>query len=117
MAEERGLLSGCGEFCGPCPYHTGEKQPPCPGCASHEGHPFWGECKVYECIVAKGVAHCGLCSEFPCDPFVDHYEESAPDGQRAAVHRAGVLAYRARHGDEKTLMLLKKLREPRDTKS
>jgi len=109
MAEEQDLLNGCGEFCGTCAYYTGEKQPPCPGCASHKGRPFWGVCKVYDCIADHGVEHCGKCEEFPCDSFIGHYEESAPEGQRNAVFQAGLLAYRARHGDRKMLELLRKL--------
>jgi len=109
MSDEVGLLCGCGEFCGSCAYHTGEKQPLCPGCASHKGRPFWGVCKIYDCIAEHGVEHCGKCEEFPCDSFIDHYEESTPEGQRNAVFRAGLLAYRARHGDVKTLELLRKL--------
>jgi len=109
MAEESGYFPGCGEFCGSCPYHTGEKQPSCPGCDVVKGKPFWGECEVYTCIAEHGVEHCGLCGEFPCDLFINHYEEAAPEGQRSAVFRAGVLAYRAKHGDAKALKLLKKL--------
>ncbi|MCL2629055.1 MAG: DUF3795 domain-containing protein, partial [Oscillospiraceae bacterium] len=29
--------------------------------------PFWGECDVKTCCEAKGLEHCGLCSDFPCE--------------------------------------------------
>lgn len=28
--------------------------------------PFWGECEVAKCCIAKGHDHCGQCQEFPC---------------------------------------------------
>jgi len=109
LVEEHRHLAGCGEFCGSCAYHTGEKQPPCPSCEEHRGHPFWGECRTYSCITAHGVGHCGVCEEFPCENFINQYDPGNPEGQRDAVFRAGLLAYRARHGDANTLKLLRKL--------
>ncbi len=102
-------LPCCGEFCSTCVYHTGGKEPHCPGCGTVRGKPFWGRCPIYACADKKGVEHCGLCPDFPCDAFIGHYEESLPEGQRNAVTRAGILAYRARHGDDKTIELLKKI--------
>ena len=110
MDDESSLLAGCGEFCGSCPYHTGEKQPLCPGCVSHGGHPFWGECGLHACMEDHGVDHCGACGEFPCDKFIDQFDPNSPEGQRSSIFRAGVLAYRARHGEGKTLELLGKLK-------
>jgi hypothetical protein len=75
-----------------------------------EGEALLGECKIYSCHSDRGVRHCGLCGDFPCNEFINHYEETLPEGQRNAVFRAGLLDYRVRHGDEKTVALLKKLR-------
>jgi hypothetical protein len=103
------LFPGCGEHCPSCVYFRGEKEPRCPGCRKIAGKPFWGECGVYSCFTGRGHAHCGLCGEFPCERFITHYEKSIPEGQRNAVTKAGILAYRARHGDKKTVELLKKI--------
>jgi len=113
MPKEDALLTGCGEFCGSCPYYLGEKPIRCLGCSAQRGRPFWGECKIYSCIDSHEVSHCGLCTAFPCDQFVNHYDPNNPEGQRNAAVRAGVLAYRAKHGDEKTLALIQKLGKPR----
>lgn len=109
MDNIKGHFPGCGEFCGTCSYHTGNKQPYCPGCNVVKGKPFWGECKIFECINKHGIEHCGLCEEFPCDEFINHYEEALPEGQKNAIFRAGLLAYRSKHGDVKTVELLKSL--------
>jgi hypothetical protein len=63
------------------------------------------------------VDHCGVCEEFPCEEFpceqfMNHFDPNNPEGQRNAVTRAGVLAYRAKHRDEKTSALLKKIEKP-----
>jgi hypothetical protein len=55
------------------------------------------------------VDHCGVCEEFPCEQFINHFDPNNPEGQRNAVTRAGVLAYRAKHRDEKTSVLLNKI--------
>jgi len=40
----------------------------CSGCLSLEGPVFAAckECWVRECVLSKGIAHCGLCEQFPC---------------------------------------------------
>jgi hypothetical protein len=43
---------------------------------------------------------------------MNHYDPNNPEGQRNAVVRAGILAYRTEHGDKKTLEMLNKLRNP-----
>jgi len=54
------------------------------------------------------VRHCGACVEFPCDKFVETFDPNNPEGSRNAVYRAGIEAYRARHGDEKATILSRK---------
>jgi len=49
--------------------------------------------------------------DFPCDFFVEHFDPNNPEGQRNAVTRAGLLAYRKKHGDKKWLNLVTKLEE------
>ena len=112
MDRSLGPLSGCGESCGLCANYLGERQPTCPGCEAAKGHPFWGECKTYTCLSSRNIDHCGNCGNFPCEEFISHFDPNNPEGQRNAVVRAGILAYRARHGDEKTQKLIEKLGKP-----
>lgn len=54
----------CGLRCETCAY----KVPcSCGGCIATDGRPFHGECPVAMCCQDKGIVHCGLCPEFPCD--------------------------------------------------
>jgi len=99
----------CGLICEDCEYYKGEKAPSCPGCTAHEGKPFWGECPTYACAEQHGVEHCGACGEFPCDRFIDMFDPS--HGQVSSVIRAGILAYRSRHGDDKAVELARKIAE------
>jgi len=103
-----GQLNPCGSSCEGCPNHTGARQPACAGCTKTSGHPFWGECKPYSCAISHKADHCGVCGEFPCDLLVGHFDPANPEGQRNAVYRVGVLAYRGRHGEEKALDLIRK---------
>jgi len=102
-------FSPCGTVCDNCSWFKGEKQPLCPGCRAIEGKPFWGSCETYACAKEHGVEHCGVCGDFPCDGFMSRYDPS--EGPKSAVQRAGLLAYRARHGSEKTIELIKKIEE------
>ena len=78
-----------------------EEEPACAGCKQTLGNPWRGECRFFKYSLEKYVAHCGLCDEFPCDISGTHFDPDNPVGQRSAVVRIGVLAYRAKHGDEK----------------
>lgn len=115
MSRESELLTICGSDCGYCSNYLGEKQPQCAGCTALKGKPFWvkGVCSIYACTEKKGVTHCGVCTEFPCEQFMNHFDPNNPEGQRNATVRAGVLAYRAKHGDKKVSALLSKIEKPR----
>jgi hypothetical protein len=102
-------FSPCGVVCDYCIFFKGERQPTCPGCRAVEGKPFWGSCETYACAEKHGVEHCGLCGDFPCDGYISRYDPS--EGPKSAVLRAGLLAYRARHGGEKTIELINKIEE------
>jgi len=101
------IFAPCGTVCDDCEYFKGEKAPQCPGCTAIQGKPFWGQCLTYACAEDHGVKHCGLCTEFPCDKFIGLYDPA--HGPASAVLRAGLLAYRARHGDEKAVELSRKI--------
>ncbi len=97
-------FSPCGIVCDDCGWFKGEKEPHCEGCSSVEGKPFWGECETYSCVEERGIEHCGECDRFPCSDFMDRYDPD--EGKVNAVKRAGILAYRKQHGEEKAAELL-----------
>ncbi len=103
----RDILAPCGTHCGQCPYYTKERTPHCNGCEKQKGYPFWGECKLFACAKDHDIEHCGLCPDFPCDLFVNQYDPE--HGQKNVFMRAGLLAYRKRHGTEKYVEILMKL--------
>ncbi len=74
----------------------------------HEGNPSWGRCEVYQCTEEHKVEYCGLCDVFPCDRLIKYYDPGNPEGPRNAAIRVAVNAYRARHGDSKTLKYFEK---------
>lgn len=54
----------CGLSCETCEY----KAPcHCGGCIATMGNPFHGACPVALCCQNKGFAHCGQCTELPCE--------------------------------------------------
>ena len=110
---ETRLLAPCGMYCGFCRVYNKETAPYCSGCFSQKGHQFWGECKLYACATQHNVQHCGLCDDFPCDFFIGYYPEAPGNllGQRDALLRAGLLAYRKRTSLEKYLEMVKKLKD------
>jgi len=101
--------SPCGIVCDDCDWFKGEKEPLCPGCRGVEGKPFWGNCPTYECVQSHGVEHCGWCHEFPCEGFMERFDPR--EGPANAVMRAGLLAYRRKHGDDKAADLTRKTSE------
>jgi hypothetical protein len=81
------LLAACGLFCGAC-YHyrasfytsdrlyqeaarrgRGLEGFTCRGCRSDKLyiHPGCAQCEIRACTDRKGIIHCGLCAEFPCE--------------------------------------------------
>lgn len=86
------LATPCGSYCGECGYYQNR----CTGCGYIKGRPFWGECRFYSCVREKGVEHCGLCIDFPCNYYLSTFD---PDrGQWRIFYRAGQLAYRKKIG-------------------
>jgi hypothetical protein len=112
---ETRLLAPCGTYCAFCPYYTKEKTPHCPGCETQQGHPFWGECKLFACSKNHKVEHCGLCLEFPCTLFVNQYDPQ--HGQRSAITRVGLLAYRKKAGTEKYIEMVRRLEDKQSSTS
>lgn len=103
-------LNACGAYCTDCPNYIGKKEPSCAGCIETQGNPWWGECALSKCTLDHKVEYCGQCNEFPCETSATHFDPGNPVGQRNAVMRIGIQAYRAKHGDEKAIELVEKIR-------
>jgi len=48
-----------------------EKAPLCNGCWDKTGVCFCDDCGLRICCVEKELEHCGECSDFPCEEYVD----------------------------------------------
>lgn len=80
------IESRCGILCSGCEYR--EKMN-CAGCIGMT-RPFWGEeCPVKSCCEGRGLAHCGLCRDFPCGQLEEfaYDKEQGDDGKRIAQCR------------------------------
>lgn len=56
--------SRCGICCEQC---ERKEEVHCTGCVNMK-LPFWGgECGVKSCCESKGLPHCGVCLDFPCE--------------------------------------------------
>lgn len=66
----RRLAAVCGRYCGTCDTLRAEE---CCGCAYCLGETCQGECAVFCCCVGeRGLEHCGLCLDFPCQVYMSH---------------------------------------------
>ena len=78
----RRLAAVCGRYCAAC---EACQDGSCCGCAYQLGRTPRGECPVFECCIAeRGLEHCGLCLDFPCQVFVSH----APPLEVARLYKA-----------------------------
>jgi len=67
---DRRFAAVCGRDCALC---DAQQEGACFGCAYQLGCTRRGECPVFACCVAaRGLEHCGLCLDFPCQVFVSH---------------------------------------------
>lgn len=59
-------------------------------CETQEGAQLGKICPVYACVKRRGLAHCGLCDEFPCILLVHMAAQSGGDDIRifSAARRA-----------------------------
>jgi hypothetical protein len=66
----RKLAAVCGRYCGECEaYQSGL----CCGCGYQLGQTRRGDCAIFRCcVVERGLEHCGICLDFPCQMFVSH---------------------------------------------
>jgi hypothetical protein len=106
MADLKLVLGVCGLYCDAC-YHYRASFPEgkhllkeavrqghklegftCQGCRSDSLyiHPGCAQCKIRACAEEKGIIHCGLCLDFPCDQTKAFQE----DGR---IHHRDVVAH------------------------
>ena len=65
-SDKRRYAAVCGEYCLACD----EIVASCRGCAYEWGCIETSDCAVFRCAaVERGIEHCGLCPDFPCDLF------------------------------------------------
>jgi hypothetical protein len=78
----RRLAAVCGRYCAAC---DACQDGLCCGCAYQLGQTRRGECPVFRCCIAeRGLEHCGLCLDFPCQVFLSH----APPLEVARLYKA-----------------------------
>ncbi len=78
----RRLAAVCGRYCAAC---DACQDGSCCGCAYQLGRTRRGECPVFACCIAdRGLEHCGLCLDFPCQVFISH----APPLEVARLYKA-----------------------------
>jgi len=75
--KDLGLAAPCGIYCGDCEHLKTR----CSGCGTLAGKPFWTfdlrleVCPLYACcVIEKGLEHCGLCPELPCETFQEFHD-------------------------------------------
>ena len=61
----------CGDYCGKCPHFPHE----CSGCIPSL-HPT---CHFVQCCLERGIEHCGLCVEFPCQRLREFVPDDRPE--------------------------------------
>ncbi len=88
----------CGAYCGTCEW---KEKTGCKGCQHHRGEMFYGTCPVAVCCAEKGLHHCGLCPDLPCQALQEAFDhpEHGDHGERLANLKAWA------KGDETVIQL------------
>ncbi|MFC2070260.1 DUF3795 domain-containing protein [Chloroflexota bacterium] len=84
---DKEMIAMCGAYCGYCEY---KEKFNCNGCQLQKGELFHGTCNVATCCVEKGLLHCGLCSDLPCQALQEAFDqpEHGDNGERLANLKA-----------------------------
>ena len=84
---DKGMIAMCGAYCGDCDYR---ERTGCVGCQTVKGKMFWGTCDVATCCLEKGLLHCGLCPDVPCEVLQSYFDhpEHGDNGERLANLKA-----------------------------
>ncbi len=69
---DKNMIAYCGAYCGVCEWR---EKTGCKGCKANQGVMFWGECDKAKCCIEKGLAHCGECSQLPCQKLKDLFND------------------------------------------
>lgn len=91
VLSEMSEIGACGDWCRKCP-HFGKT---CRGCGVEK----LSTCKFLRCLAQRGIEHCGLCSEFPCEDLLDF----VPDDRLPKGFHIESLRLRVRLGTEQWL--------------
>lgn len=78
---DKAMIAMCGAYCGTCKWKARIN---CLGCHHYEGKMFWGTCAVATCCIEKGLLHCGLCPDVPCQTLKEAFDhpEHGDNGER-----------------------------------
>jgi len=89
------VKSRCGIVCDPIKCKEAF-QVDCPGCVAMD-KPFWGVCDVKVCCEGKGLEHCGICPDFPCEVLNNYAfnEEHGNNGEMIEQCKRWAIAARA----------------------
>ena len=88
-SENRRFAAVCGEYCLRC-LPTVESR--CRGCAYELGRTPDSDCAIFQCAVAeRGIEHCGLCPDFPCDLFRSSADLATVERRIEALRRRQTL--------------------------
>lgn len=68
--------SRCGVCCNSC---KRKEKVNCTGCTTMSTTFWGGPCEVKSCCEAKGLTHCGICPDFPCDMLSDMGKDQGYD--------------------------------------
>ncbi|MBN1659641.1 MAG: hypothetical protein JXA93_14640 [Anaerolineae bacterium] len=79
----RRLAAVCGRYCGRCEVYVGGE---CCGCGYCLGRSC--DCDLFVCCaVERGLAHCGLCLDFPCQLYLSHARPPKVAARIKALYR------------------------------
>ena len=80
------LIAMCGHYCGWCERTIPGTKDECPTCQVARGDMWWGECRVAKCCSERGLQHCGLCEDLPCDKlrWAFNHPDHGDNGERLA---------------------------------
>ncbi len=107
---DKNLAPPCGLFCGTCE-HLNDN---CKGCGHQKGKPFWvslmaiSTCPLYDCCVnKKGLEHCGLCNELPCQLFNSFHDPALnpEEAKKSVISRQKELLERKKIGTKQWLSI------------
>lgn len=85
LLDKRRFAAVCGACCLSCAPAVGGH---CRGCAYELGRTPHGDCPIFQCaLVQRGLEHCGLCPDFPCELFYTFIEAGDRPRRIAALER------------------------------